>query len=84
MFHNRFGREVLLTNVVKGAKKRVFVAFDLQLLSHARPVRRVQRILVEPLDVEAQAAECKKDAVKLSHQCLLLGRIMAWIPLFRC
>tara|TARA_R110002003_G_scaffold193_4_gene14945 strand:- start:1815 stop:1985 length:171 start_codon:yes stop_codon:yes gene_type:complete len=56
MFHNSFGREVLLTNVVKGAKKRVFVAFDLQLLSHARPVRRVERILVEPLDIEAQAA----------------------------
>jgi len=75
------GDRAMLTDVVESTEERVLIALDLQLLSHSGPVGGVQCILIEPLDVEAQAAEREKDAVELAHQLLLFGRVMARIPL---
>lgn len=67
--------------VVECSEERVLVASNLELFAHAGPVRRVQRILVEPFDVEAQAAECEQDAVEFAHELFLFGGVMAWVPL---
>jgi hypothetical protein len=69
------------TNVIEGTKERIFVAFDFQLLTHARPVRSIQSILVKPFDIEAQAAEREQNTVELAHELLLFGRVVGWIPL---
>lgn len=59
----------------------LLVALDLQLLSHSRPVGAVECILIEPLDVEAETAQRKQNAVKLAHKFLLLRRVVTWVPL---
>ena len=59
----------------------LLVAFDLQLLPHARPVGAIKCILIEPLDVEAKAAQRKQNAVKLTHKFLLFRRVVTGIPL---
>lgn len=52
-------------------EETILIPLDLQLFSHTRPVGTVQSILIEPFDVEAEAAERQKDHVKFAHQFLL-------------
>lgn len=69
------------TTMIVRCERVILIPLDLQLLPHARPVGTVQSILIEPFDVETEAAERQKDHIKFAHQFLFGWRVVAWVPL---